>query len=134
MSAITILDNAYVTLLYYPEYKIVYHTFRQTITGQMFRDALCLGTQVLEENGAYKWLSDDRGNTGGLTPEDTQWGDDVWFPQTQAVGWKYWALVVPDRPEARMSMVGPVQRFTQQGVTTRLFVDTEQALEWLKSL
>lgn len=134
MPVTTILDNTYVNLLYYPEHKIVYHTFRQPLSGQKFRDVLNLGTQVLRENGADKWLSDDRQNMGGLTPDDNTWGVEVWFPQTKAAGWKYWALVVPPGTEARMSMVEAVQNFSGQGVLTRLFGDSEQAMVWLNSL
>lgn len=132
MLTTTLLDNDQVTLLYYPEHKIVHHTIHHTPTTPMLREMLNLGTETLRENSADKWLSDDR-KLEGLTEEDNRWGEEVWFPQTQAAGWKYWALVVPDGDEARTSMIKLVQHYNSQGVVTRVFVDLEQALEWLKS-
>lgn len=132
MLTTTLLDNDQVTLLYYPEHRMVHHTIHQTPATPMLREMLNLGTEALRENRADKWLSDDR-KLGGLTEEDNRWGEEVWFPQTQAAGWKYWALVVPDGDEARGSMIKLVQHYNSQGVVTRVFVDLEQALEWLKS-
>jgi hypothetical protein len=129
----TLLDNDQVTLLYYPEHKIVHHTVHQPPTTQMLREMLTLGTETLRENGADKWLSDDR-KLGGLTEEDNRWGEEVWFPQTQAAGWKYWALIVPNEVQARGSMIKLVQHYNTLGVLTKLFVDLEPALDWLKSL
>jgi hypothetical protein len=129
-----IQDDAYISMVHYPEHGIVHHSFRQPVTGQMFRDRMNLGTEFLREHSADKWLSDDRLNAGGLTPEDNRWALEVWFPQTKAAGWKYWGLVVPGGDEARASMLKIVQYFTLQGVDTRLFADPEQAMEWLKSV
>jgi hypothetical protein len=133
MSAITIVDNEYATLLYYPEEKIVHHIMHQTVTGQDFRDLLNQGTELMRENHADKWLSDDRNNTG-LSAEDTEWGLTVWFAQTQAAGWKYWALVVPDTKEGQQSMIESVQAIAKEGVRTMVFTDPETALVWLKSV
>lgn len=130
---VTVIDNDYATLCYYPELKLVHHTFHRTISGQDFRDVLNRGTEILRENHADKWLSDDRKNTG-LSPEDNEWGLTVWFSQTQAVGWKYWALVVPASMEGQQSMIQAVQHFAQNGVYTRVFIDPEEALAWLSSL
>ncbi len=133
MQTTTLLDNDQVTLCYYPEYQIVHHTIHQPPTTQMLREMLNRGTEVFKENGADKWLSDDRKNADGLTEEDNRWGEEVWFPQTRAAGWKYWALVVPDNVAARASMIELVAHFNEQGVLTMVFVDLEAALNWLKS-
>jgi hypothetical protein len=133
MSSITVVDNGYVTLHYYPEHKIVHHIIQQPISGQPFRDALMCGTDLLRKYGADKWLSDDRKNAQ-LSAEDNEWGRKVWFAETQAAGWKYWALVVPADMQAQMSLVEVVQNFTQLGVNTRVFTETDKALAWLESV
>jgi hypothetical protein len=88
MSFKTILNNAYATVVYYPDQKIIKHTIHQPI-GSDVRDVLLAGYETLKANGATKWLSDDRAN-GPLSPEDTEWASTVWFPQVRAAGWKYW--------------------------------------------
>ena len=54
------------------------------------------GTDLLKEKGATKWLSDAR-NSNAITRADLEWGDDVWLPKAVEYGWKYWAIVEPER-------------------------------------
>ncbi|MBL8133640.1 MAG: hypothetical protein JNL42_17390, partial [Anaerolineae bacterium] len=69
MPRITLLDTDYATLWYYPEEKIVRHEFHRFIHGAPFREVLEKGLEVFIQNGAGKWLSDDRKNSS-LTSED----------------------------------------------------------------
>lgn len=132
MTPITVIDNEYVTMYYYPDKKLVHHIFHQPLSGDDFRHVLSTGTDLLREHGAQKWLSDDRENMA-LTPEDSEWGLTVWFANTKETGWKYWALVVPLGLEAQMSLTKAVQRSCEMGVLTRLFTDPDEAMAWLES-
>jgi hypothetical protein len=133
MNANVIIDNEYATLLYYPGAKIVHHTFHKPIGGQPFRDVLLTGLKTMKANNAQKWLSDDRANQA-VPPEDGEWGNNVWFPQVQAAGWKYWALVVPQDLEGRMSMKEFVDSYYERGIRIMVFTTAEEALQWLESL
>jgi hypothetical protein len=133
MPDITIIQNEYATLLYYPDTKIVHHTFHKPIGGQEFRDVLNTGAKSLQEYGASKWLSDDRGNSA-LSPEDTEWSMTDWFPRAIKAGWKYWALVVPQDILARMNLKEFVDSYYKQGLRIMVFSKPQEAMEWLESV
>jgi hypothetical protein len=132
MEPLTILKNDYATLLYHPDTKIIHHTFHKHTTGEAFRELLSCGTDAFIQHGASKWLSDDRKNMD-VTPEDSAWGDQVWFPRTLQAGWKYWALVVPEDIMARWNMVQFVEKFSAQGIRVMVFTNPEEAMDWLDS-
>jgi hypothetical protein len=90
------------------------------------------GTEVLRQNKAEKWLSDDR-NNNALTTEDQNWANNVWFPETARAGWKYWALVQPEKVTGQMNMKKQANVVTSGGVTVGTFNDPEAAMDWLVS-
>ena len=96
MQPLTIIDTPYATLWYHPGPGIVHHQIHKFIHGQPFRDLLLAGLDTLQKNRAQKWLSDDRFNAV-LRPEDVDWSHQFWFPQTVRAGWKYWAIVQPEK-------------------------------------
>jgi len=128
-----IISNDYVTLVYEPDLKTIYHTFHQHISGQVFYEALDAGLQALEYHGARKWLSDDRQNTG-IDPEDMEWAMFDWGPRAAAAGWKYWALVVPENFQGRVDMSSIVQKYYDLGVEIRVFISLEEAERWLSQI
>lgn len=130
MSEISIVDNEYITVSYLPDEKIVQHTIHQPLSGQPFRDALNAGTAALAEYGACKWLSDDRKN-GPLTPEDSKWGDTHWNRRTIDLGWKYWAMVVPEEIAAAGSLLPVMQDLAGRGLRVMVFTDPAEAMDWL---
>lgn len=130
MSEMTIIQNDYATLVYDSDEKIVHHTFHKPIGDQKFRDVLLTGIKTLEQYKASKWLSDDRGNSA-LSPEDTEWSMNTWFPQAVKAGWKYWALVVPKDMMARMNLKEFVDSYYKQGLRIAVFSEPEEAMKWL---
>ena len=128
-----ILDTEHFTLWYYPTPKIVHHQFHSYIYGNEFRSCLNEGTKLMEKYGAEKWLSDDRRNSA-LPFEDLEWGLMDWQPRALAAGWKYWAILVPERITGQMNMKTIAEQARSVGLVTEMFVDPETALTWLKSL
>ena len=127
---ITIIDNEQATLWYYPETKIVHHQYHQPISGQSFREVLSKGADAFQEHGAIKWLSDDRANSA-IPPEDAQWAENTWSPRVLAAGWKYWAVVMPEKIIGQMNMQRFIKNSSDRGVTAQVFSDPDEALEWL---
>jgi hypothetical protein len=130
MSAITILDNDYATLMYHPDTQIVQHIFHKPISGPEFREVLNEGAALLKKHGAHKWLSDDRNNSA-LSEEDTEWSKTDWFPRATASGWKFWALVVPPDLMARLNLKEFVDTYYDLGLRTMVFTEPEEAMKWL---
>jgi hypothetical protein len=131
MAALTIMDDENVSMWYYPESKILHHQMHKFICGQPFRDALTKGADVFQKYGAQKWLSDDRA-TPALSKEDLEWGDAVWFPRVAKFGWKYWAIVMPEKVIGQVMLKKLMDSYLMRGVTARAFASVEEAMQWLE--
>lgn len=81
---------------------------------------------------AKKWLSDDI-NNNALTSVDAEWTTNVWIPNTVRIGWKYWALVQPDKITGQMNMKRHTQLCADAGVIVKVFNNPDEAMEWLES-
>jgi hypothetical protein len=132
MPPVVVLDTKQITVRYYPESKIIHHEMHEYTHGKDFRDALMAGVEAMKRYGADKWLSDDRKNPV-LNSDDRQWGEDVWAPQVLKAGWKYWAIVQPEKALARVRMEERGEAFAKRGVTVEFFSEPGEALRWLTS-
>ena len=132
-SKITLIDNEYACLWYYPELGIVHHKFLQPVADDAFRNVLMSGLKLLREEGAQKWLSDDRNNSI-LEAEDSAWSQEYWLPRALETDWRFWAVLPPTKARGRINM----ERLTgfvgeQQRVSIELFSDPDEAMTWLKN-
>jgi len=129
----TIVSNEFITVWYHPDSKVIHHKIHKSIIGQAFRDALTAGTEAMARYGATKWLSDDRLNTV-VKKDDEEWGKAVWFGATLKAGWKYWAIVQPEKVLGQMNIHRISESFAAAGITARFFGDPDEGMKWLKSL
>lgn len=128
-----ILDSEAALLQYHPRAKIVHHEFRRFVHGDELRNVLTKGLEIFEQHNACKWLSDDRHN-GPLKPSDEQWALTQWFPKVKAAGWRYWAVVMPEKVLGQMNMKRWIALYSPHGIDARAFDDPEPALRWLESV
>jgi hypothetical protein len=128
----TIIDTPAVVLRYHRSAKIVHHEIRRFIHGEEFRNMLEKGLEALQKNQACKWLSDDRGN-GPLKPADAEWSLNTWSPRAQAAGWKYWAVVLPEKVLGQMNMKRWIEGSAEIGRIAQGFSDPLQAMRWLEA-
>jgi hypothetical protein len=126
----TILDNEFATIWYHEESGIIHHRFKKFMNGDNLRQFLETGYNTFEKNRATQWLSDDRLNPV-ITPEDQKWVNEVWFPKTMKAGWKYWAIVMPEKQVAQMNMRQFAADLSKLGLAVEFFPDPDQAMEWL---
>jgi len=131
MPAMKILDDANISMWYYPETKILHHQMHQFICGKPFRDALNKGVEIFQKYGAQKWLSDDRA-IPALSKEDLEWGDRDWFPRVAKSGWKYWAIVMPEKIVGQLTLKRLAETYNSRGVNTKFFSSPEDAKKWLE--
>jgi hypothetical protein len=132
MPAITVLDNENITMWYYSESKILHHQVHQFFFGKTFRDIMNKGVEVFQKYGAQKWLSDDRQVTA-FSKEDLEWGDKDWFPRVAKSGWKYWAIILPEKVVGQMTVKKLADTYSARGVKTRVFSSPDEAKLWLES-
>jgi hypothetical protein len=128
-----LIENGLATLWYHPEGRIVHHQFHRNIQGEPFREILTRGAELVEKNGAQKWVSDDRGNTA-LHPDDAKWATEVWSPRVLEAGWKAWAIVMPEQLLGKLNMKRFIAMYADQGVSVRTFGQPEQALVWIRTI
>ena len=133
MTPTTLVDNPSVTVWYHPDTKIVHHQIHKFIFGKEFHEFLLAGTEAMRKNQAKKWLSDARANTV-MSKEDVEWGQVNWFPQTVQAGWKYWAIVQPEKTLAQIGMEKLVKIYSELGITAKFFTDPDEAMRWLVSI
>jgi hypothetical protein len=128
-----IFKNESAILKYHSE-GIVHHEFLTRMVGKDFRDILMRGYEQMKKTGATRWLSDDRKHTV-LDEADMAWGQTEWFPKVAALGWRYWAIVNPERLVGQMQMKNSAKTFQMMGnVEVRFFAQPGEALAWLKSV
>jgi hypothetical protein len=133
MSVITIMSNENISMWYYPESKILHHQIHQFFFGQAFRDMMNKGVEVFQKYGAQKWLSDDR-EVSAWAKDDLEWGDADWFPRVAQSGWKYWAIVLPEKVVGQMTVKKLADNYSARGVETRIFSSPDEAKQWLESV
>ena len=134
MEKIDVFQNENAKMVYYPDLKIVHNTFSGSPSGKQFREALDAGVEVMKKYGSTKWLSDDRENQVQFSDEDNEWADKDWFPRMLQVGWKTWAMVVPESVAARDNLVDIIDRIYEQGIRIEVFVDLDKSLQWLTEM
>ena len=132
MSRITIVDNEFASSWCYPEEGIIHHQFHKFTFAEEFRNVMTKDAEAFEKYGCDKWLSDDR-NIGVLHPDDKAWGDENWLPRVMKAGWKYWALLLPEKAIGQLSLNQLVEEFSELGIIVKIFSDPDEALEWLGS-
>jgi hypothetical protein len=132
MPSITIIDNEFATLWYHSEKKMVHHKIKKWAYGNDLRNVLNKGYESLKANNGNKWLSDDRLN-GALKEDDEVWCRTDWFPRVLKAGWKYWAIVLPEKVVGQMNMKRFSEDYQKAGITAMLFSDSELAMKWLES-
>ena len=74
----------------------------------------------------------DRKNTV-ISEEDMQWTATEWRPRVIKGGWKFWALVLPEKAIGQLNMKRITKQYADTGVTVQLFNDPDEAMKWLES-
>jgi hypothetical protein len=128
-----IRQDEYATLWYHPGPRVVHHTIHKFIPAGIFQEILTAGAEVLEQNRAAKWLSDDSANPIVRT-EDLVWGRTTWGPRVIAAGLKYWAIVPPKQTIGHMQMDQIVKDWSSLGLTIQTFEDATAARAWLAAV
>jgi hypothetical protein len=127
----TIIDNEIVTLLYYPESKIIHNRFHKPTFGKSYRGVMIQGLRILKQRQATKWLSDNR-ELSAVGSENTEWLKAIWAPQAMAAGWNRWAILLPKELIGQMNMKQFIEFNSDKGVSVCVFSDSARALVWLE--
>ena len=127
-----VFESEHMSVWCYPEQRLIYHQMHKYCMGEPFRAGMMAGTQAMQRHRAISWLSDDRLN-GPLPDDDEQWAGTLWFQQTKSAGWKYWAMVLPERAVGKLNVKRYIELSRQRGIEVQSFVTPAPALEWLNT-
>ena len=128
----TICEDEYMSLRYYPETGIVHHQIKGYLVQGGFRKLLSASAELLETYRATKYVSDDRNNVV-VDPEDIKWADENWYPRAAKAGLKHWALVLPSTMVGTLQSKSILEHRRRQGVDVEGFDRIEDAMAWLQS-
>ncbi len=132
MKVDNVIDNEFARIVYYPELGIIHHEWKKFCSGSNFQELMLTSTNYLKEHNGTKWLSDDS-NFSVMAQEDKKWGQEIWWPKTKNAGWKYWAIVLPEKVIGKLSIKALIDEYSKGGITAQVFDNTNQALKWLES-
>jgi hypothetical protein len=132
MPAITVRNDEFITMMYYPESRILYHQIHKFFSGQTFRDIFNAAINVFQKYGAQKWLCDDTAVTS-FAKEDQDWAAVHWFSRAQQSGWKYWAILKPGNVIGQLAVRKIVERYCASGIQAKAFSTIDEARKWLES-
>lgn len=124
-----------------PQYKLVlhedplviHHTFTEKIDDYGFRELMLLGKDLIEEYGIERWVSDNRKVQNEFSPESLAWVESEWQPEVIRMGWKYWALVIPEGFYAQLDHMAYIESNFEKGVWVTLYTELEPALTWART-
>jgi hypothetical protein len=128
---ITVIENDNFTVWCYPADGIVSHQFHKYCYSDIFREMLTNGLEAFQKYHCTKWLSDDR-KFGAILPADKDWADEFWQPKMLAAGWRYWAMVLPEKVTGKMNIEKVVRELEALGIVASYHTDPEVALMWLR--
>lgn len=127
----TVIETEFATLKYYPEKRIVHHEIKKFLFGDNFRNFMLKAADVFVQHKCTKWLSDDRGNSA-LKQDDLEWAHANWEPKIFKSGWKFWAIILPEKVIGQMNMKKIIERYQSMGVKVNVFSDPILAMAWLE--
>lgn len=130
MAIQTVLDEDFGVLYYDQDNGLLHHKANSNITGEQWKTLLLTGNKILKENKLQKWLSDNR-SIGVLAEEDSNWINNEWLPSAIELGWKYWALILPEDQVVAMNMSEFITAFNERGIRVQVFTELEEGMEWL---
>ena len=131
MVKITIVDNEFQTSWCYLSKKLIEHQWHQYCAGEVFRDIMTKSAEAFDRHKCFKWMSDDRNYGSAMHLDDIAWGKEYWAPRMFAAGWKYHAMVLPEKLIGQMSLTAMVHWYQEMGVRTKIFSDPGEAMAWL---
>lgn len=126
------LDEAYLSIRWRSVPKILYAEWKGYATSAEFRAALLTGVRAMKERHVVAYVSDAR-RAKVVTPEDEQWGREVWLPMAVAAGLKRMAIVVAPSGLAKQEYESAATQMDAHGLSMRTFDSVAAATVWAQS-
>ncbi|MCB1180312.1 MAG: hypothetical protein KDK36_22220 [Leptospiraceae bacterium] len=122
------------TIDWLPDYRAVLFTQSGRNEGLLLQESLNAGLDCLNQKKTKKWISDNRNLISFRGTEDSDWLESDWVPRAVKAGWKYWALVQPEKIYMNLVYDRISELFQKFGVEVMIFSNLEDAFVWIQSI
>jgi hypothetical protein len=114
------------------ELESVFMEWTGFVQGEVFKQAVNQGLELLIAQKGCKWLA-DLSQMAVIAQEDQRWLDEEWFPRAAQAGVKYIAMIRPAKVLSQMSVRRVTGKTGDLEMETAYFDSLEKAKEWIKS-
>jgi hypothetical protein len=134
------IDEPFVKIDYEEASQSVVADWRGPIgRGPGYRSALDRSLELVKARGAKRWLGNMLESTGVMSPEDSSWLVNDWFPRLLATGAKRFAVVIPPQALAAMQLNRlkrdiDAEKESPDVFQNRYFDNLAEARAWLAKL
>lgn len=124
-------DEDHLTVKYEKDLDAVvmdWHSFAQ---GDVFRDGLDTGLELIQKEQAENWIADLR-EMGTVGDDDQEWSNNNWFPRALETSLTHMAIIKPESFVANMSVENIMEEVGEGELITHYFDNRAKAEQWLK--
>lgn len=97
--------------------------------GEVFRNSLNQGLELVNKFNATKWIS-DTSKLVTINESDRRWVYDIWYPKVIKSGLKFMAIILPENLHSKESILTIVSKIGDLEI--RNFKDMENAIKWIE--
>jgi len=113
------------------ETKVVVVNFQGVPSLDEFKVQAYKGLELLKESKSNKMLNDIT-KLEANSLENQDWVQNVWFPEVEKIGLRYFAFLVPENIFGQVSAEQTNEKAEEKGVIEiKYFEDKGEALRWL---
>jgi hypothetical protein len=129
MSVQTGKETEYAEISYDESIDAVSVDWKQTATGDDFREILQTGLEIAKEETATNWLGDRR-EMDPVTKADQEWVNETWLPEADETELTQIAAIQSEQFIEELDLKFVMQKVADD-LTLRHFDSLEDATEWL---
>ncbi len=102
------------------------------IKTNLYREALEIGLDIVNEKGADKWLANLK-DMKLISRADENWTNDIWFPKALKSKIKWMATIMSEDVFNKVAVKKIMSQDQLSSLMVDQFICKEDAIDWLKS-
>ncbi len=103
------------------------------IKTNLYREALEMGLEIVQEKGADKWLANLK-EMKLISRADENWTNDIWFPKALKSNMKWMATIMSDDVFNKVAVKKIMSQDQLSSLTVNQFTSIEDAIDWLRNM
>jgi hypothetical protein len=133
------IDESFVKIDWDEQRQCIVADWKGIGRGEAYRSALDRSLELVRMHRARRWLGIMLEASGTMSPEDTKWLKDDWFPRLLEAGGRKIAIVLPAQALVALQMNRlkreiDAEKPDPEAFLNRYFDNVEEAEAWLTSV